>query len=148
MATLLDSADRRDIVRRVNALTAAHTRRWGSMTLERMLGHLADQLRFASKELVPRGPRGPLTWPPIRWLAIVVVPWPHGRLEASAELVQTGPREFEASRAELLRLVERFPSDAAHDQLGSHPMFGRLSTHLWGLLAWRHLDHHLRQFGA
>jgi hypothetical protein len=27
-------------------------------------------------------------------------------------------------------------------------MFGDLSPGLWGRLAWRHLDYHLRQFGA
>jgi hypothetical protein len=29
-----------------------------------------------------------------------------------------------------------------------HPVFGTLSGKAWGALGWRHLDHHLRQFGV
>ena len=29
-----------------------------------------------------------------------------------------------------------------------HPAFGRLARRAWGVLAYRHLDHHLRQFGV
>ena len=29
-----------------------------------------------------------------------------------------------------------------------HPFFGPLSSEEWQALQWRHLDHHLRQFGA
>ena len=29
-----------------------------------------------------------------------------------------------------------------------HPMFGQLSGHSWGVLMWRHMDHHLRQFSV
>jgi hypothetical protein len=28
-----------------------------------------------------------------------------------------------------------------------HPAFGRLSGRAWGALVYRHMDHHLRQFG-
>ena len=30
----------------------------------------------------------------------------------------------------------------------AHPAFGKLSPRAWGVLAWRHTDHHLRQFGV
>jgi hypothetical protein len=118
------------------------------MSLEAMLAHVADQLRFAVGEREPRGPRGPLTWPAVQWFAIVVAPWPRGRLSASDELLRTPPAPLEASRSELLRLIDRFASAAERGALHPHPMFGRLSTRLWGRLAWKHLDHHLRQFGA
>lgn len=148
MPTLLASRDRAGIAARVNALTASSGRRWGAMSLEAMLAHVSDQLRFATRELQPKGPRGPLTWTPVQWFAIVVAPWPHGRIDTSRELLQTAPAPIGESRAELLRLVEKFATEASRSELGPHPMFGRLSRPLWGRLAFRHLDHHLRQFGA
>ncbi len=148
MASVVAPEDRAYIVNRIDALAASSTRRWGTMTVEAMLAHVSDQLRFATRELKPAGPRGPLTWPPVQWLGIVVVPWPRGRIATSNELLQTSLRPFDESRAELLRLLERFGTEAARGELGPHPMFGHLSKPLWGRLAWRHLDHHLRQFGA
>jgi len=118
------------------------------MSIDRAICHLADQLRFAVGELRPRGPRGALTWPPLQRLAIVVIPWPHGRLTASPELLQTAPSPaFEGDRSELLRLINKFVA-MDHAALGPHPMFGRLSPDLWGILAYRHCDYHLRQFAC
>ncbi|MCM2313847.1 MAG: DUF1569 domain-containing protein [Thermoanaerobaculia bacterium] len=148
MPNLLAPVDRAAIAARVNALDASSTRRWGTMSVEAMLAHVSDQLRFATRELQPNGPRGPLTWVPVQWFAIVIAPWPKGGLDASRELLQTAPAPIGESRAELLRLVEKFATEASRGDLGPHPMFGHLSRHLWCRLASRHLDHHLRQFGA
>jgi len=30
----------------------------------------------------------------------------------------------------------------------AHPLFGRLTTAEWGRWGYRHMDHHLRQFGV
>jgi len=76
------------------------------------------------------------------------MPWPRGRVHTSPELLQTAPSaSFESDRDELIRLIKAF-ADLPPESPGMHPMFGRLSHRLWGILAWRHLDHHLRQFGA
>lgn len=113
-----------------------------------MLCHLADQLRFATCELAPQGPRGPLTWRPLQWLGIVLMPWPPETLRTTPELLQTPcSPTFEQDVAELSRLIGRF-AETPPEKLGPHPMFGSLSPLLWGKLAWRHLDYHLRQFGA
>ena len=118
------------------------------MTVPGVLCHLSDQLRFAAGELRSQGARGPLTLRPIQWLGIVVMPWPHGRLATSPELLQTQPSpSLESDRAELIRLIEKVAATNGAG-LGPHPMFGTLSPRLWGILAYRHLDHHLRQFGA
>jgi hypothetical protein len=29
-----------------------------------------------------------------------------------------------------------------------HPMFGKMTADQWGRSMWKHLDHHLRQFGV
>lgn len=118
------------------------------MSVDDALAHLSDQLRFATCELTPRGPRAPLTWRFFQWFGIVVMPWPHGWVRTSPELLQTpADKDFEAGRGELARLIDRFAA-TPDDALGAHPMFGSLSPDLWGILAWRHLDYHLRQFGV
>jgi hypothetical protein len=43
------------------------------------------------------------------------------------------------------RFCERGPSEAAKSE---HSFLGRLSGQEWGVMMYKHLDHHLRQFGA
>ena len=47
----------------------------------------------------------------------------------------------------LLDVMSRFAGAPADQPLAPSPVFGRLSRRGWGRLMWRHLDHHLRQFG-
>ena len=58
-------------------------------------------------------------------------------------------RELDAERAHLLSAIDRF---VAAGLLGCtthpHSFFGRLNAEEWGVLMYKHLDHHLRQFGA
>lgn len=146
--SLFDLQPRLEILGRIDALSGDAPRLWGTMNASQALCHLSDQLRFAIGELTPRGPKGPLTLLPMKWIGIVLMPWPHARITASIELLQTRPSPaFDDDRAELIRLIDDFASTNGVG-LGAHPMFGELSPRMWGILAFRHLDYHLRQFGS
>ena len=50
-----------------------------------------------------------------------------------------------------VRAVRGLEADSGESEgLGwpDHPAFGALSRRAWGVLIYRHMDHHLRQFGA
>ena len=48
----------------------------------------------------------------------------------------------------LAALVERFSKGGrAGCTTHPHPFFGALTPDDWGVLTYKHLDHHLRQFG-
>ena len=49
---------------------------------------------------------------------------------------------------QFLQLMERFAEQGPEATLTPHPLFGKLSTKFWGGLIARHIDYHLRQFGA
>jgi hypothetical protein len=58
-------------------------------------------------------------------------------------------KDFAAEKELLSRLVERFcergPAEAERQ---THAFLGKLSGQEWGRMMYKHLDHHLRQFGA
>jgi hypothetical protein len=54
--------------------------------------------------------------------------------------------EFESDRRELESLIEQFAQRTAAS-LQPHPIFGRLTDSEWQRWGYRHMDHHLRQFG-
>jgi hypothetical protein len=59
----------------------------------------------------------------------------------------TKPGDFAADLAELEALLETVTSPASDYEWPVHPIFGRMSQAAWLRWAYRHVDHHLRQFG-
>jgi hypothetical protein len=147
-ATLFDPPARHAIVERVGRLTPQNERRWGRLTLDRAVAHMADQLRMALGEIPASPPRGPLRFAPTRFLAIHVLPWPRGRVKGPGDAFKTSPSELEADRGALLGLIERVGTRDPRGEWPSHALFGTLSGADWGVLCHRHLDHHLTQFSA
>ncbi len=148
MPTLHDDSDRRAIIARIDRLGPASERRWGRMERSALLPHLADQLRMALGDVPVVRARGPLRFALARYLVIHVLPWPRGRAKAPAEAFTTGATTWDADRAALLDLIDRFASRPAGELAPLNPVFGRLTGRDWGVLSYRHLDHHLRQFGV
>jgi hypothetical protein len=58
-------------------------------------------------------------------------------------------RDLDAERERLCALIDRFQvGGPLHCTTHPHAFFGRLAPHEWAELMYKHLDHHLRQFGA
>lgn len=73
-------------------------------------------------------------------------PWKKG-LPTDATYITTGElKEFVAEKAKLLELISRFQEKDVN--LEKHPVFGRMNKEQWSKSAWKHIDHHLKQFGA
>lgn len=108
----------------------------------------ARGLRQGLGELEAGSPSGPLSFPVISWLAIHVVPWPKGKGKSPPGLLKTSPTTWDADVASLRRLVDRFSARGAAAAWPPSVAFGKISGRSWGVLQYRHLDHHLRQFDA
>ena len=136
-----------EILKRINRVGPNSVRQWGTMTPQQMLAHLVESMRMATGELPTKPKKTPLRWFPIKQIAIYVAPIPVG-LPKALELLPGNSPEIVKSQQELTRLLTDFGRVARSGPLPKHPAFGRLGSHPWGVLLWRHLDHHLRQFGA
>lgn len=150
MENLFTPADRAAIERRLAALRGDSARQWGKMDVGQMLAHCATALEMACGD---RQKKQAL-------LGKIVTPFIRGRLLGEApfgrnaptdpDLVMTGqPRDIETERQRLAGLVAKFCDrgpEAAGDQV--HSFFGTLNGQEWGRLMYKHLDHHLRQFGV
>lgn len=146
--TLLDAEWRADVNARVAQLGPASAPLWGRFTSAGMLAHCVDAFRIAMGELSCAPIRVPLGHTRlVRWLVLRIMPFPKNAPTAP-EMIQRVPRAFDVERAELLSLVARFAPGAGPPQWSPHPLFGALSDAEWSELAYKHLDHHLRQFGV
>jgi hypothetical protein len=153
MKTLRRASDHAEVLARLRRLRPDSRRRWGRMTAPQMVCHLTDAFR----NLLGERPVAPHSGKPsllqrtlVKWIALdAPVNWPRGiktRPDADQELGGTPPSNFQDDVAALERACERFLA-ADPTRRRAHFMFGPLSEAEWGRWAYRHMDHHLRQFG-
>ncbi|MBI4912012.1 MAG: DinB family protein [Acidobacteria bacterium] len=149
MPTLSDPRDLQRLEARLGLLRRDTPGRWGSLSPGEMLCHLAD-----SNEMVlarPGNRTGP-NRPIYKWLVLrSPIPWPRGvKTLPAVDPRQDGsrPGEFEADRDRLLRSLRRLAEATAPALPDWHPVLkSAMSPEDWKTWAWRHADHHLRQFG-
>ena len=147
MKTLYLEGHRRDLKDRLGRLTAETRPRWGKFDAPRMVVHCSDALRMALGR-IPTTPKNlPIRRTPLKQLFVYWLPWPKGAPTAP-ELLERTPADWNAEVATLLELMEEAGSLPDDYEWPEHPAFGRMSRRAWGVLGYRHLDHHFRQFGV
>lgn len=145
MPTLRNAADREKIVARLDRVTEGATPRWGEFTAAKMLAHMSDACRMSLGELVVPRKKFPFVGSfPVKQLVLYVLPFPKNSPTAP-EIIARAPESFEAERAQLKSLIARLDGNMGRQ---AHPIFGALTADEWGVLGYKHLDHHLRQFGV
>ena len=148
MRSILNEANRAEIIRRMGSLSASSTARWGSMNVVSMLQHLHLSANMTLGELtVPSANKRVFQVFPLKHLILYVVPFPKGAPTAP-ELKPSVEASFEEERAALLELLERIGVGNREGRGPAHPLFGPLTWREWGVVTYKHADHHLRQFGA
>jgi Protein of unknown function (DUF1569) len=151
MKNIFDPTNCLELQSRLDTLTPESPRRWGRMTPNQAICHLNDWFLAAlgDRPLPIRPPD--LKTKIICFLAFTSpMPWPKGVKtsgELDAEQGGTPPAGFDQDRAELLSLMARFVKSDV-DKLNPHYKWGTLSRAVWGRYGYRHIDHHLRQFGV
>jgi DinB superfamily len=147
MKTLWDDTANAEVVRRLHALSPGSQRRWGKMNVAHMLAHISDQIRMGLGDIACGPPSGILSFPPMNYLAIYVLPWPHGA-KGPREAFTTTPASWDSDLGQLLALIDRLRQNKQQQVWPAHPLFGKLSGKDWAALSYKHLSHHLRQFGV
>lgn len=153
MKNLFDSVLAEETKRRILSLRLESERQWGSMTVAQTLAHCTSGVEMAMGVLhakrapFPANILGPLIKP-----LVLRDDAPMRRNSPSSpELFSADPTrcELETERFRLIAAIDSFASQgAAGCSSYPHPFFGSLSPQQWAILMYKHLDHHLRQFGA
>lgn len=145
MSTLRNPEQRVEILRRLRTLKPEAPRLWGTLDAPRMLCHISDALRVAVGDLEAPDAGNAFTRTVARWLVIdTPMQPPPGRIRTSPAMLSSSPRDWDEDLAACATLIERVGRGEGR---GRHPAFGSLDPERWGRLSWKHLDHHLRQFG-
>ena len=138
------------IVGRIESLSDSSKREWGSMALPEMLKHCSLQLKMALFEIQETKKEGSFILRTSfgRWMGLYGPRWQKGSITPSQMNIKIQSLEIKTFKEEQIQLLNYLNVVLTKDTFQEHPIFGKLNKKDWGRLIWKHLDHHLRQFGV
>jgi hypothetical protein len=148
MKTLFDDADRASLLQRLGALQADSPRQWGKMNPAQMVTHCARAIEAATGDRPMKQKLiGKILMPFLRKSILGEKPFSkNGPTDPS--FIVADEREFSTERQKLVDLIAKFvqrgPEAAAKE---THAFFGAMTGQEWGETMYKHIDHHLQQFG-
>lgn len=151
MKNLFDAMAADEVKTRLGKLGPQSERRWGKMTAPQMLAHCSMSMQWALGEVVPE--KGPL---PLRLIGRVVKPMVFRNADplrknspTAKSLLVADERNLGNERERLSELIDKFAAGGvAGCTRNPHSFFGKMTAEEWAILMYKHLDHHLRQFGV
>ncbi len=150
MENIFDSAIVARLVARINQLTPTTPPRWGKMSVDQMLAHCNVSYEMVYENSIPRPGAFKRLLLRVLVKTAVVGPKPYRRNTPTApQFKMIGTKDFGREKSRLIDYLHRVQGEGAKafDGRESHS-FGPLSTTEWSTLFYKHLDHHLTQFGV
>jgi hypothetical protein len=150
MHSVFETSTVRALRDRIERLTSSTSPQWGKMTVDQMLAHCNVAYDMVYTGDYPKA--GPIK----RWLLKALVkqgvvgPKPYPRNSPTAPAFRIRARkDFATEQRKLLAYLERVRIDGASGFEGRESVsFGALTASEWDVLFYKHLDHHLTQFGV
>ena len=150
MNNVFDPAVVGDLSARINALTPTTAPQWGKMSVDQMLAHCSVPYEMVYEDRHARP-----NWL-MRWVLKTIVkskvvgPTPYAKNSPTAPAFRmAGAKDFALEQQRLLAFLERVQRDGERMYNGKESAsFGPLTSAEWDVLFYKHLDHHLVQFGV
>lgn len=149
MKNLFDPNDAKEILDRIEKLTPTSQRLWGKMDVAQMLAHCTNLLRIArGLEKPKRSVLGFLLGWLVKETFFGAKPHPKNSPTGKA-LIVAEQKLFEEEKKTLIEHIKAF-SEGGPGKCTTHPnpFFGKLKPEEWARGQYKHLDHHLQQFGV
>jgi hypothetical protein len=150
MKNLFEAATVEEVKERLVRLRPDSGRQWGTMNAAQAIAHCSAGLELAvGDRLPPRKLLGRIIGGLVKPLALGNDEPMRRNTPTVKDLVVKDERDLEMERKRLSALIDRFAA-AGPGGCTPHPhsFFGRLTPQEWAILMYKHLDHHLRQFGV
>lgn len=149
MKNLFEPDAAEEVISRIDKLQANSPRQWGKMDVAQMMAHCSAALDMASGQINP--PRlliGRLIGGMVKPIYTNEKPFSKNN-PTDKKLVVTDQRDFFREQQHLKVKVRQFHQGGEGQcTRHPHPFFGALTPQEWSRGMYKHLDHHLRQFGA
>ncbi len=149
-ANIFNEEEYQSIIIRLESLSNSSEKQWGTLTLPEMLEHCTLQLKMALFEIQGTKKEGLfiLRIGFGKWLGLYGPRWKKGSITPTQMNIKKQKPVIKNFSEERKQLVNYLQMVHHKNNFQEHPIFGNLNKKDWGRLIWKHLDHHLRQFGG
>ncbi|PQB04961.1 DUF1569 domain-containing protein [Aureitalea marina] len=149
MESLFEQQGYQIIQDRLDKLSPDQPAKWGKMDVAQMLHHCqkAFEIPLGISTIKPPGGLMKLAFKVFKKTLYNDKPWGKGMRTAPEFLVKDA-KVYETEKSRLLELAAQFHEKGKDHNWPIHPAFGKLTSEQWGKMQYKHLDHHLRQFGV
>jgi hypothetical protein len=149
MHDLFNQTDVNHMLERIERLGPESQRQWGKMNVAQMLAHCHVSLETAMGDNVIRRPLiGRLIGSFFKSRALNEKPFTRNS-PTDGSYKFTDNRDFAEEKSKMISAVKKFSEGGpAGCTKYPHPFFGHFTPEEWAVFQWKHLDHHLRQFGV
>ncbi|MBA5630164.1 DUF1569 domain-containing protein [Moheibacter lacus] len=150
MKNIFQGNTTQELIDRVNQLTPETKGHWGKMSVDQMLAHcnVAYDMTFTDKYPKPGFLKKFLLKTFIKPGTVGENPYPkNGR--TAPQFIIKDRRDFDLEKQKLVDYLQKTHNLGAEhfEGMESHS-FGKLNQQEWSNLFYKHLDHHLTQFGV
>lgn len=150
MKSVFDRNSVDEILKRIDSLNADTKAQWGKMSVSQMLAHCCVTYEMIYDNIHPK-PNALMKFILKQFVKAKVVgegPYPKNSPTAPQFIIKSD-KDFSTEKARLKEYIERTlkMGSAAFENKESHS-FGKLSISEWNNMMYKHLDHHLSQFGV
>lgn len=138
-----------EVISRIDKLQPATQHQWGKMDVAQMMAHCSATLDVACGRVVlPRMFIGRILGPFVRPAFTSDKPYSRNA-PTDKKFVIADKRDFAREQEQLKTRVREF-QEGGEEKCTTHPhsFFGPLTPQQWATGMYKHLDHHLRQFGV
>ena len=150
MTNLYEATTVTRVKERIAQLRTDSDRQWGKMAPAQALAHCSEAMHWAVGDVRP--PRmfvGRILGKLIKPRVLAEHEQMRKNSPTEKSLVIADERDFGAEQKRLCGLIDRFASAGpAGCTTHPHSFFGPLTPEEWAALMYKHVDHHLRQFGV
>ena len=150
MKNLFDTGAADEIKQRIHRLTPTTVAGWGKMNVAQMLAHCQRPMEMALGEipLTPAGFFKKLLGRMFKGVITSPKPYKPNLPTDVAFITSASEHDFNLQKEKLLNTISRFIQHQDKVADIPHPFFGKLSKDECGKAQYKHMDHHLGQFGV
>ncbi len=138
------------IIERINNLQPTAAAKWGKMDVSQMLAHcnVTYEMVYDNVHPKPNGFMRFLLKSMVKSKVVGEQTYPQNSRTAP-QFIITSEKDFEAEKNRLVAYLQKTQElGSAHFDGKESLSFGKLNTKEWNNMFYKHLDHHLNQFGA
>lgn len=147
MKSIFNETAYQELLQRIDKLSEDSKPKWGKMSVGQMVWHCQIPLKVAIENR-PNKKNGNLL---VRWFFKKSLynekPW-RKNLPTSSIAKAKEAKDFKREREILVQMIHEMHLLKSRNSWHPHPLFGSFTHEQWGQLEYKHLDHHLTQFGV